>query len=649
MNALKMSVWAIFVGSVFSLPSNTTFAQSASEVRIETRAADAQDLLGVTGDGVIIAILDRGIDYEHPDFLNVDGTSRILYILDLTDDTGAGDADNSAGVGTVYTKDEIDNALTSGQRLATRDAVGHGTTTAGLAGGNGRASNGLYAGMAPNAYFIIVKFTTEGAAAHGDESAEDPFYQPALFPTALDFIIDKAEDENMPFVVLANFGSIGAISDGTTFLASAIDDRFGAGKSGRVFVSGTSDDGGQQNHAAGEIAMGQTAELLIRKGNPGNLRLQLWYTSTDRFDVEIETPSGQAGPFISPADNGDRDNQQDADFWYFHNGSEVDFADAFSKTREILIDFSGPVGDYVVRLTGTTVSANGSFNAWLNPSTIFSGSENRFESFVVPGHTIWEMAAAENNIAPNSYVLRTEWTDVDGVQHAVTDEGNVGELWVGSGIGPTVDGRFGVTVSAPGERLFAPYGPRSVFATTRSNVVLDDGNGGLYGIQSAVSAAAPITTGIIALMLEADPSLDAGQVKDILQQTARQDAFTGTVPNNAWGYGKIDALAAVAMAMGSGVSNESTAQAIDRHALEQNYPNPFSSSTAIPFNLAVASPISLHIYDLLGRKVDTVWSGALPAGFHEITFEANNLPGGVYFYRLETGVSQEVRMMTYIP
>jgi hypothetical protein len=62
-----------------------------------------------------------------------------------------------------------------------------------------------------------------------------------------------------------------------------------------------------------------------------------------------------------------------------------------------------------------------------------------------------------------------------------------------------------------------------------------------------LSGANPTVTGIIALMLEMNPKLDAPTVKQILQQTARADAFTGPTPNPNWGYGKIDALAALAM------------------------------------------------------------------------------------------------------
>jgi subtilisin family serine protease len=156
---------------------------------------------------------------------------------------------------------------------------------------------------------------------------------------------------------------------------------------------------------------------------------------------------------------------------------------------------------------------------------------------------MWDGATAFLNVAPNSYVVRTHWTDIDGVDRWLIGEGDVGELWTGSSVGPTVDGRIGVDVSAPGDRIVAAYAPRSYWASFRWNLIVD--GGGLYGMAGAVSAAAPVVTGIIALMLEVDPTLDAGSVKRILQETARADGFTGRTPNPLWGHGKVDAYEAL--------------------------------------------------------------------------------------------------------
>ncbi|MDZ4701069.1 MAG: S8 family serine peptidase [Rhodothermales bacterium] len=613
------------------------------KVRLETRVDRVHRELGMTGEGVIVAILDRGIDYEHPDFRNEDGTTRILFIYDMTDDTGAGASDNSFGLGTIYTRAQINAALTSGIRLATRDAFGHGTTTAGLAAGNGRASDGLYAGMAPDADLIVVKIVG-GAPAHGNEPAEESADVRDM-EAAMDFVIQKAEEAGQPFVALANIGSIGAASDGTTAWARAIDERFGDDFPGRVFVTGTSDDGGMPNHAAGLIQAGQSADLLIHKGDAGNLRFEMWYPGSDRYDVTIIGPGGTFGPYAYPV-NANRDTQQTVDFTYFHNGTAVDFWDAASSRREILIDFATS-GDYTVRLE-RKLGIDGRFDAFLNPSRLFEGVNNRFESFVVPGYTVWDMASSQTNIAPNSYVLRHDWTDIDGVARSESDEGAIGDLWLGSGIGPTMDDRRGVTVSAPGERLFAPYAPRSFYATDRANIVRDDGAGGMYGLQSAVSAAAPVTTGIIALMLQANPQLGAVDVRVALQQTAREDAFTGDTPNSRWGFGKIDAFAAVARILGV-VDLVEVEGALPREAtLFANYPNPFSGSTTLRFALPAPADVRLSVFDMLGRDVTVLVDQSLSAGVYETAFHAEALPAGVYVVRLEAGGRVFSRTLTHI-
>lgn len=619
-------------------------------VRIETRVDSARAAFGVTGAGTIVAILDRGIDYEHPDFRNPDGSTRLLYIFDMLDDSGAGDPDNPYGVGTIYTRTEIDSALASGIRLATRDAVGHGTATAGIAAGNGAASNGRFAGMAPGASLIAVKITSEGAPAHDGEPAEAPFYNPAYIPIGIDFVLDKAAEAAMPVVMLANFGSIGGPMDGTSSLSRAIETRFGTGFPGRVFISGSSDDGGMPNHAAGTVPSGQSIDLVVSKTS-GFLRLDLWYGGDDRFDVEIITPTGTFGPYAAPAANGQRDTRTTGEFTYYHNGSDVDFYGALNGKREIMVDFTGPAGTYTLRLSGAVVNG-GRFQASLNPSRIFAGGDNRFLTFAVPGHTIWDLAAAPSNITPNSYVLRPEWTDIDGFTRTFPgNDAGQGALWTGSGIGPTFDDRIGITVSAPGNSNIAAYGQRSYFNTLRFNRIAE--GGGYYGILGAVSGAAPVLTGIVALMLEADSSLDAAMVADILQRTARSDAFTGATPNPAWGYGKVDAVAAVADVLGITGIAEPEARAAGQPAtfvLEQNYPNPFNPETRVAFGVGSAGWVNLTVFDVLGRKVRTLVNGRVAAGRHAVRWNGRDdagrpVAGGLYLYRLQTGERVLTRKM----
>ena len=200
--------------------------------------------------------------------------------------------------------------------------------------------------------------------------------------------------------------------------------------------------------------------------------------------------------------------------------------------------------------------------------------------------------------------------------------------WCGS----TFDGRLGVDVSAPGDRLVTTYGPTSYWATFRNNLI--QGGNGVYGIGSAVSAASPIVTGIVALMLEMKPDLDAVQVKQILQQSARSDIFTGSTPNTRWGYGKVDALNALTL-VSQLVSVENEERSLRGFSLSQNYPNPFNPTKKINFQLVESGFVSLIIYDVLGNEISTLVSEELQNGNYEFDFDAKGLTSGIYFYKLQ--------------
>ena len=504
-------------------------------VRVETRVDEAVEALGVSGTDVIVAVLDRGIDWESNDFRNDDGTTRIAYIFDLSDDTGAAAPGNAYGRGTIYAKQQIDEALVTGGTLATRDAVGHGTTTTGIAAGNGRNSaDRKYRGVAPNATIIAVKVVA------GEGGNEPHFYDYAALPLAIDFVVDKARELSMPVVMLLNLGSIGGPTDGTSALSRKIDETVGSDHPGVVFVTGTGDDGipsKTQTRAAGDVPNRGRRDLRFALDR-GAGDLEVWYDRRQGFAVSIDTPMETLGPYPPSRFEATATGVQ-----VFHYRGGDDFYGSENGKRLLFIRFDGAAGagDYSLSLDHVAGSTGSSIHFDASLNTPF-GASGRFLNLVIPG-SIWDGATAFRNVAPNSYVIRTRWTDIDGIDRRLVGEGDVGELWTGSSVGPTVDGRIGVDVSAPGDRIVAAYAPRSYWASFRSNLIVD--GGGLYGMAGAVSAAAPVVTGIVALMLEVDPTLDAGSVKRILQETARADAFTGPTPNPLWGHGKVDAYAAL--------------------------------------------------------------------------------------------------------
>ena len=541
MNTMLLRTIAAVAGCCFSLS-----LKAMDVARVEAGVDEAVARFGLTGQGVVIAVLDRGIDWKNDDFRNEDGTTRIKWIFDVTDDTGASAPGNTYGIGTIYTEAQINAALTGGPTLATRDGIGHGTGTTGIIAGSGRGlPSRKYRGVAPNATIIVVKITG-GAPAHGSEPEEPYFFDGARVLTGFDFVRDKAAALGLPCVMIPNIGSIGGPTDGTSEWCRKVDSMV---KPGLLFVNGPGDDGGMANRATGNVPANGNASIQIQRGDAGFLRMDLWYPGADRFDVTITTPDGTFGPYLAPANDSYGYQDQPGQFTLYHQGSSYVSHGATNGKREILIDFSGPVGTYTVQLYGAAVPAGGHFDAGLNPSTLGQPAEtaNRFLTFAYPGDlgNIWDGATALRNICPGDYVIRNDYVDIDGIPRSLSflGHGNVGEIWKGSSAGPTYDGRLGIDIAAPGDSLFTTYNPTAYWTTFRFNVIQD--GLGKYGRASAVSASAPFATGVVALMLQMKPSLDPETAKQILHETARADAFTGAVPNPQWGYGKIDALAAL--------------------------------------------------------------------------------------------------------
>ncbi|MEM7185656.1 MAG: S8 family peptidase [Bacteroidota bacterium] len=568
---------------IMLLHVSLSFAQGIPP-REEVNLDDVYAQYNLSGENVVVVILDRGIDYRHPDFLDENGNTRLAYVYDMLDPTGSG---NPYGVGTIFTRAEIDEALDNNDPPLSTDRGGHGTATTGIIAGDGSGTAGLqFQGVAPNATIISIKVTHDAFPPFGNQQGQTGFFDPSYLPIALQFAHDKITELGLPSVTLMNLGSIGGPTDGTSTVCQAINQFV---NQGHPFVCGVGDDGGNDNHASGNITQGQTIELEIDKAESGFLRMDLWYSEDDRFTVSIERPNGTVeGPFPAPAGPNGAVDQNLGDITFFHRGANTEFSGATSNRRQLLMDFTGVSGTYKVILEGAQIS-DGDFNATLNPSTYFNN--NKFLNFVTPGTSINDYASAAGAIVPTDYVVDNTWVDIDGVARGLTGQGDPGELWIGSSSGPTQDGRLGVDFGAPGEVCHAAYAPDTYYENFSFNVLQN--SNGLYGIQNAVSAAAPLSVGVIALMLEARPELTPTQVRNILRNTAREDSFTGTVPNTDWGYGKLDALAAIERTL-----------SVEDSALERIRisPNPNNGQISVQLG-ALYNEITVRIHDISGKML----------------------------------------------
>lgn len=235
----------------------------------------------LTGKGVIIAVLDSGIDYFLPEFQDPKGRTRILAIWDQSADPDGQDRRPPAGYreGVLYTRDQIDEALASGREkgmalVPVRDTSGHGTAVAGVAAGSST-------GIAPEAEFLIVKLGNP---------------QPGSFPRTtqlmrgVDYAVNLGVMLDCPVVVNISFGNTYGDHQGNSLLERFMDNASEVGRTSIVVGSGN--EGVSRGHTAGAAKEARTVELAVADLETG-LSIQLWKYYQDVFDLAIISPGGE--------------------------------------------------------------------------------------------------------------------------------------------------------------------------------------------------------------------------------------------------------------------------------------------------------------------------------------------------------------------
>ena len=246
------------------------------------------------GRGVIVAIIDSGIDYAHPDFRLDNGQTRILDLWDQTIQF-EGHPPEGFTLGTLYTREQINEALQETDSVRRMEVIpsvdisGHGTHVAGIAAGNGRASNGTYRGVASESELIVVKLGS---------SAGDSFPSTTRLMEGIDFCVRKAIEYNMPVAINLSFGNHYGAHNGSSILESYINDISSFGRSS--IIIGTGNEGTAGKHVGGIIANAvEVVELAVGQYQ-FSFNLQIWKNFYDRFDITIISPGGvRVGPIPS--------------------------------------------------------------------------------------------------------------------------------------------------------------------------------------------------------------------------------------------------------------------------------------------------------------------------------------------------------------
>ena len=460
--------------------------------------------LSLRGRGVLVGIIDSGIDYENPDFRNEDGSTRIAA---LWDQSLPGNPPRGYDRGSEYTREQINEALEEENREVRRrllpsiDVSGHGTAVAGIAAGNGRGSEGTrYRGAAPDAELVVVKMGTPRPGG---------FSRTTELMLGVDYIIKKAMEMRLPVAVNISFGNTYGSHDGTSLVERFLNAAANTWKN--VICVGSGNEGVSAGHAAGTVRDDEETivELAVQEREP-SLSVQIWKSYVDEMEISLVSPSGeQAGPLretLGPQR-------------FLLGGTEVlayyGEPKPYSVRQEIYLSFlPGQLyvdsGIWRIILTPKRI-VDGSYQMWLPSQTAL----NQGTAFLIPNSsvtlTIPSTAALAVTVA--AYDARTfSYADFSGRGPAGSFEGG---------------GVLKPDLAAPGVEVTAPM------------------PGGGYGLFSGTSFAAPFVTGGAALLMEwgivkgNDPYLYGEKVKAYLRRGAREFPGYDRWPNELLGYGAL--------------------------------------------------------------------------------------------------------------
>lgn len=476
-----------------------------------SRVLDIRNMpaFNLRGEGVIIAIIDTGIDYTNPIFRKPDGSTKILSIWDQSINTGP--SPPQANFGTVYTREQINQALVSEDPYSivpSFDENGHGTMLAGIAAGNDVANEGFF-GVAPDADLLIVKLRQAKRAVRNFFLIPDNVvcFQENHIMWAVQHCNDIARQLNRPLVICLGLGTSKGSHSGRAPLSTILN--LVANIPDRAVVVSAGNEGNLGRHYYGVIdpAIGSnTVELNIDESDTG-FSMELWGDPPGLYSIDILSPSGEYIPRIPP---GLRVNRV-ISFIFEKTMLYINYQTIESETGDqlILIRFeNASPGIWRFNVYGHGDLASG-FHMWLPMGDFISRNTyfvqpNIFTTVLSPGTSTYSITVTAYNPANNN-------------------------LYVNSSRGYTRDNIIKPEIAAPGVNYLAPT----------LNQTFEQFTG--------TSVAAAHTAGIAALMLEwgtvrgNNPGMDSNVLKNFLIRGARRRPNL-VYPNRDWGYGILDIL-----------------------------------------------------------------------------------------------------------
>lgn len=527
------------------------------------------------GRGVLVGIIDGGIYWQHGDFKNADGTTRIRYIWD----EGVLNGSNKPlpyNYGNEWSWIDINNGNCTHVEPYNTGCIdySHGTCVAGIAAGNGNSFandsvlSARYTGVAPESELIIVRI----------DQCDDNFATHVA--DAVDYIFKKADALGMPCVINTSVGDYYGSHDGkdltTQMIETLLDER-----NGRVLVAAAGNAGNINYHLSYPITS-DSAFTFFKYSNTAAAVYFDWWADTAAFKNAgfaigcNDTSGNNLGRTAYFNILSDFNPAQGATVGLTRSLFDVGLTTLLGSVNiqvtlrdsryhfEVLVDPTDVHQLWRLQTLGT-----GTFDLWSSEIliggsdmlTTLSGLPIQLPGYQLPDHSksiVSSWQCSDKVITVGNYSNRANYLDIDSNTFNLTEnfhqEGSalvlydevVGKRFKTSSFGPTRDNRIKPDVVATGSTTICTGDLNDIGLKLNSPLNrFKVAYGGKHLRNGGTSMASPIVAGIAALYLEKRPTANYDEIKTALICTAVQDSFTGTTPNTEYGYGKVNAFAAL--------------------------------------------------------------------------------------------------------
>ncbi len=463
--------------------------------------------LQLQGNGVMIGLIDTGIDYTNPVFRDGGGSTRIAAIWDQTIQTG--DVPDGFSYGSEYTRNEINEALrqTVPESLVpSMDTNGHGTFLASLAAGGTNLEN-QFQGAAPKATLGVVKLKEAKASLKEFYAIKESAvcYQETDIMQGLLYLHRLAENLDMPLVICIALGTNFGGHNGETILSRILEAY--ARLDDRCVVIGGGNEASMRHHYLGNLKnrTANEVEIRVERGGGRGFVAEIWTTFPNIFTAYLVTPSGEKSPEISARQG----NQYEFSFAFEQTTVYVEYRLLLNNNNSLLvfIRFSNPSeGVWKIGLNPVQ-TGDGVFHIWLSMQEFLENNTYFLESN--PDYTLTEPGSTRGAITTAFY---------NGADNSVA---------IHSGRGYTRINLIKPDFATPGVDV--------------TGASLD----GRFVKRSGSSIAAAIAAGAAVLIMEwlnkqtGSRNASTSQVANIMILGAGQETLP-EYPNQEWGYGTLD-------------------------------------------------------------------------------------------------------------